>query len=114
MKRHMKTHGDMGNTGKISSQLVLSKDEVGRICLKKMRGDMGNRRKIKNDKEAIEKTLFKQQEEFNRKLELGTIINNYMEKNELETAALTCGQLEALETYADYWGEIEVDFTFIK
>ena len=32
-----------------------------------------------------------------------------MEMNELETAALTCGQLEALETYADYWGEIEVD-----
>ena len=37
-----------------------------------------------------------------------------MEKNEIETAALTCGQLEALKTYADYWGEIEVDFNIIK
>merc|ERR1712106_1198178 len=100
-KRHMKRHGDMGNIGKISFQLVLSMDEVGRICLKKMRGDMEKRRKIKNDKEAIEKTLFKQQEEFNRKLELGTIINNFMGKNELETAALMCGQLEALEMHAD-------------
>ena len=37
-----------------------------------------------------------------------------MEKNELETAALTCSQLEALETYAEYWGEIGYDFNFIK
>ena len=37
---------------------------------------------IKIDKEAIEKVLIHQQEEFNRKLELGTIINNFMEKNE--------------------------------
>ena len=87
LKRHMKTHGDMGNTRKISTQLILSKDEAGRICLKKMRGDMGNTRKIKNDKEVIEKTLFKQQEEFNRKLEVGTVINNYMEKKEFETKA---------------------------
>ena len=60
LKRHIKKHGDMGNTGKISSQLVLSKDEVGRICLKNNRGNMGNRREIKNDEEIIQKTLFKQ------------------------------------------------------
>ena len=52
LKRHMKTHQHGGNTGM-----------------------------IKIDKEAIVKTLIKQQEEFNRKLELGTIINNFMGEN---------------------------------
>ena len=65
---------------------------------------------IKIDIEEVEKTLINQQEEFKRILELGTIINNFMEKNELEMTALTYDQLEALEIFGEYWVEIKVDF----
>ena len=58
---------------------------------------MGNTGKIKIDIKEVEKVLINQQEEFKRKLELGTIINNFIEKNELEKAALTYDQLEGLE-----------------
>ena len=59
LKRHMRTHQHGGNTGM-----------------------------IKNDKEAIEKEMLNEQREFKRKLKLGEMFNNYVNKNEIEGAAL--------------------------
>ena len=66
------------------------------VCLKKMHSDHLKRHmekhqileKAKNDHvskfsidvEEVEKELFNEQQEFKRKLELGIIINNYMNK----------------------------------
>ena len=36
------------------------------------------------------------------KLELGTIINDFLEKNEMESAALSMDELEALEIYENH------------
>ena len=82
-------------------------------CLKTMHSDhlkrhieahqvVGNTGMMKIDKEAIDKVLIRQHEEFKMKLELGTIINDFMEKNELESAALSMDELEALEIYENY------------
>ena len=60
LNRHMEKHHPMGYTGE-----------------------------IKIDKEEVEKTLMYRQEEFKRKLKLAAIINNYMNKNEIERAALS-------------------------
>ena len=98
------------------------KDIMGRhiektcdICFKKMRGDNLKRHmekhkileKAKNnhvsicfiDKEEVEKEMFNEQREFKRKLELGEIVNNYMNKNEIARAALSTCKLEALGIY---------------
>ena len=52
LKRHMKTHGYMVNTGM-----------------------------IKNDKEAIENEMLNGQQDFKRMLKFVEIVNNYMKKN---------------------------------
>ena len=88
------------------------------ICYKKMRSDVMKRHMEKHNilektevkqsskcsinVEEVEKILLYWQEEFERKLELGTIINNYMNKNELARAALSTDELEALGIYETY------------
>ena len=90
-------------------------EKTGSICFKKMRGDNLKRHmekhkileKAKNnhvsicsiDKEEVEKEMFNEQQEFKRKLELGEIVNNYMNKNEIERAALSKDKVEALGIY---------------
>ena len=86
------------------------------ICLKKMRGDhlkghmekhtiletkneVNQSLKFSINVEEVEKEIFNEQQDFKRKLELGTIINNYMNKNEIVRAALSTDKLEALEIY---------------
>ena len=63
---------------------------------------MENTGVVKIDIEGVEKVLIHRQKEFKRKLELGTIINNFMEKNELEKEALSTDELEALEIYENH------------
>ena len=73
LNRHMEKHHHMENTGE-----------------------------IKIDIEAVEMALIRRHEEFKMKLELGTIINNFMEKSELEKDALSMDELEALEIYENH------------
>ena len=58
------------------------------------------------DKDEIEKTLMYWQEEFNRKferkLELGRIINKYMRENDMVREALSKDNVEALEIYESH------------
>ena len=49
------------------------------------------------DKEEVEKEMFNEQQGFKRKLELGEIIKNYVDKNELARAFLFTDKVEALE-----------------